>query len=471
MTLLIVTLFLGSCSEDIMDDINKNVNDPADVESKLIITDMMTSSAFSVAGSDLAFYASCYIEHNVGVYNQMYNAEIRGNEPKSSTTYNNSWSKMYNNLYNLKTVINKCSKGGTEEGNYHTLGIAQILSAYNWATLTDLMGNVPYKEALQPGVIFTPKIDSQESIYTEIFKYLDDAIENLSKKSSFSSLGKQDLYYNGDTEKWIKLAYGLKARYTMRLSLKSPKYADVITYANKSFADASEQCQFAYNGTSSKSPFYQFYTDRNYFGASKSFHDKLTERNDPRDTIYFKAPKKGVSLEFAPNGKPEQNQDKYGISGLSSPTAPSYIMTYHELEFLKAEANARLNNLTDAKEALKKAIVASCAKVNVGISSADAEAYYKKLEPRFTDKDATLDEIMMQKYIACYEEEAIEAYNDVRRLKAMGHNPIKLENTLQFPLRFTYGAADVTANVNVKEAYGDGSYVYTENVWWAGGSR
>ena len=40
-----------------------------------------------------------------------------------------------------------------------------------------------------------------------------------------------------------------------------------------------------------------------------------------------------------------------------------------------------------------------------------------------------------------------------------------------FPLRMAYGAEDVNTNVNVREAYGDGTYVYSENVWWAGGTR
>ena len=73
--------------------------------------------------------------------------------------------------------------------------------------------------------------------------------------------------------------------------------------------------------------------------------------------------------------------------------------------------------------------------------------------------------------MAFYEEEAVEAYNDYRRLKAMGNDFIKLANPLKFPLRFTYGSEDVTTNENVRSAYGDGSYVYTENVWWAGGTR
>jgi hypothetical protein len=56
----------------------------------------------------------------------------------------------------------------------------------------------------------------------------------------------------------------------------------------------------------------------------------------------------------------------------------------------------------------------------------------------------------------------------------MGNNVINLSNPLNttlFPLRFTYGSSDVTTNANVRSAYADGTYVYSENVWWAGGTR
>lgn len=467
-----------SCSEDIMDDINKNVNDPTAVASNLIITDVMTSTAFSVTSSDLAFYASCYVEHNVGVYGQMYNAEIRVSEPTSSTTYNNSWNSIYQNLLNLKTIIAKCSEGGSEEGNFRTLGIAQTLTAYNLAILTDVMGDVPWTEALQPGIIFTPVLDKQQAIYTEIFTLLDNATTNLAKETTFPLLGKQDFIYGGNaasTGKWIKFANGLKARYTMRLSKVTPDYDKVITNANASFANAGEQCQFNYNGSTTKSPFQMFFDDRDYFGASTSFHNKLVERGDPRDTVFFKPHSSGGELLFAPNGTPVQSQGVYAISAISSLTAPTYLMSYHELEFLKAEAYARKNDLDNAKTALKKAIVAACGKVNIGVSATNAEAYYEDVVlPKLTSQDAALREIMVQKYIAFFEEEAVEAYNDIRRLKAMGNNFIQLDNPLnntKFPLRFTYGSEDVTTNENVRNAYGDGNYVYTENVWWAGGSR
>ena len=465
-------LFVG-CSEDTMDKINENVNDPKTSPSTFILTDVMTSTSFSTTGADYAFYSSVFMEYNVGIWGQMYNAETRVGEPISATTYNNSWDGQYANLYNLKQVINKCSEGGSEAGNFLNLGIAQILSAYQLAMLTDLMGDVPYKEALQPGVIYQPKLDKQEELYAEVFRLLDDAIANLGKTFTFASLGTQDLIYKGDKAKWIKAANGLKARYTLRLSLKNAKYDKVIEYANASFASAAEDFKYVYNGGSTVNPFSRFQRDRDYFGASKSLKAKLDAFADPRASKFFKPYTTGGALLFADNGEPEQVQKKYSISALTSTTSPTRLMSYHELQFVKAEAYVRMGaaQLANAGDALKKGVEAAF--IKVGLTAAQADAYYTaSVLPRFTADP--LKEVMNQKYLALYDEEAIESYNDYRRLKAMGNeNLITLANPnkTKFPLRFTYGTSDVTTNLNIKDAYGDGTYVYTENVWWAGGTR
>ncbi len=63
-------------------------------------------------------------------------------------------------------------------------------------------------------------------------------------------------------------------------------------------------------------------------------------------------------------------------------------------------------------------------KVNIGLSAAAAVDYFNtSVRPKFQTNP--LSEVMNQKYIAFYEEEALEAYNDYRRLKAMGNNVIK----------------------------------------------
>ncbi|MBV2246732.1 MAG: SusD/RagB family nutrient-binding outer membrane lipoprotein [Lentimicrobium sp.] len=471
LTIPALILVMAGCSQDTLEDINENKNNPVDVPSKLIITDVMTKTAFSITGSDLAFYASVYVEHNVGIYNQMYNAEIRSGEPSLATTYNNSWGSIYETLYNLKIILNKTAEGGSEDKDVHIRGIAQVLTAYNLAILTDLFGDVPYSEALQPGVIFQPKLDKQEDLYLEVFRLLDEGIANLKKETVVAGLGGQDFIYGGNINNWIKFAYGLKARYSARLAFRNGgKWDDVITFANLSFTSDAEEAKFVYDGTTTNSPFYTFFKDRDYYGASSSLHSKLTERNDPRDDVFF-VPYPGVDeIHFAPNGTPSQQQGFYGISGIMSPTAPTYLLSYHEIEFLKAEAYARQGGASaNAEAALKNGIEAAFAKVDMEMDSA---YFADEVLPRFNTDP--VKEVMVQKYFAFFESEAVEAYNDIRRLKAMGNDFINLENpnnTTKFPHRYSYGADDVTTNLNILEAYGNGSYVYTEKVWWAGGSR
>jgi hypothetical protein len=399
----------------------------------------------------------------------MYDAETRVAEPISSTTYNNGWNNLYSNLYALKIVIEKCTTGD-EAGNYLNLGIAQVLAAYDLAMLTDLFGDTPYTEALQPGVIYQPKMDKQQALYTEVFRLLNEAVTNLGKTTTFPSLAGQDLIYGGNKTKWIKAANGLLARYTMRLSKGTPNYGKVLEYAAASFTIPADEFKYTYTGSSSVNPFSRFFQDRNYFGASQSLNDKLGARNDPRNAKFFKPAEGQSTVIFAPNGKPQEIQKYYGYSGLTSTTAPTYLLSYHELQFLKAEAYARQSpaNIASAETALIEGIKAAF--VKVGLTAADATTYYNtSVKALFTANP--LKEIMNQKYLSEYEDEGVEAFNDYRRLKGMNETHVTLVNTLQFPLRFSYGSSDVTTNPNVRDAYGDGSYVYTEKVWWAGGTR
>ena len=458
-----------ACDEDTMDEINKNKNNPTDVQSKFILTDVMTSTAFHGVSGDYAYYASCYIEHNVGISNQLYRAETRASEPISSSTYSNAWTQSYSELSHLKICIEKCQEGGSENGNYYGLGISQVLTAYNLALLTDLFGDVPWSEALQVGVIYTPKLDSQESIYQTIFQLLDEAIANFGKDCSYS-IGAQDFYYKGDVSKWTMFAYGLKARYTMRLLYraadKNAELNKVIEYADNSFKSAADEAKFAlYDGKSAISPFYKFMKDRNYYGASQSLADLLDAKADPRINVFFDG------SDFAPNGTPEQKQDYYSKSAISVPTAPTYLLSYHEIEFLKAEAYARLGNYDEAKAACGKAITAACKKVNINLKDDDIADYVSNIQ-KAINGTAAVAEIAIQKYLAFYEEEAVEAYNDIRRWKALGENNIPLAHPTpdMFPLRFTYGNDDVTANPNVYNAFSS-TDIYKDNVWWAGGTK
>lgn len=493
-SIVIGALSLQSCSEDKMDDINKNKNNPEFVESRFILTEVMTKTGFYVTGSDLAFYASIYTELLGGAHAQFYNAQERLGEPALSTTYNNLWNAIYVNLRSLKMVEQKCSEGGAEAGNYNALGVAQILKAYNLALLTDLFGDVPYSEALEPLKNPQAKIDKQEDLYKEVFRLLDDAVVNLAKESKYPSIGKQDLIYkNGNSESWIKAAYGLKARYLMRLSAKNPDYQGVIDNVNKSFANSIEDFNYQVPGVDY--PFYTVFQAREGMFSSKTYYDlmKRLDPEDPRLNDYFvKVGKENPTVVLVDHGgRVTQSQSTYSPSGLSWGTSSDlanatnavYLMSYHELLFLKAEAQARLG-IPEANATLQAAVDAGYINKKQKFTYVrftpstdpnipDPENGYNRNLPKNLTGEELLKRIAEEKYLSAFEVESIEMYNDIRRWKAMGENLIELQHKdpTKFPKRFAYGNSDVSNNPHVRAAYGDGSYVYTEDVWWAGGTR
>ena len=89
-----VSLALAGCSEDVMDRINQDTSHTNSVDGKFILADLITSTAFSNVSGDFNTYSSSYVEYEVGIENQLYNAEIRLNEPSASSTFENTWGTM-----------------------------------------------------------------------------------------------------------------------------------------------------------------------------------------------------------------------------------------------------------------------------------------------------------------------------------------------------------------------------------------
>ncbi|NME67324.1 SusD/RagB family nutrient-binding outer membrane lipoprotein [Flammeovirga aprica] len=479
---------MTSCTDDIMNEINKNPNNPTEVPTSFTLTDVISRAAASVSSGDFGMYAALYVEHQVGIDGQFYNAETRIGQVTQTSTYNNAWVTAYTGLRDASDIIEHCSEGGREEGNFQMLGRALVLKAYYISVLTDVCGDVPFTEASDYKNYLTPKLDKQEQIYDDVFNILDEAIINLSKENTFQGQASdpsiQDVLYNrlnsranpdASIDAWIKFAHGLKARAHMRLSHINPSehsYQDVLDEVALSFTSDSEEARFDYNGSTSHNPNSLFLNVRAYYGASQSLRDNMDD-NDPRIAQFFipniytskNSPNFGKII-FAPNGM-ETAAPAYNVYGVSSyfldATQPSYLMSYHELKFLEAEAKERMaagSGVETAKDAIRAAFKAS--------KTENVEDYITSITT------FSIDRIMKEKYLAFFQAESLEAYNDMRRLRAMGETSyITLQHHApdKFPLRYTYGVGDVSNNPNVSEAQGDGQFVFTEKVWWAGGNR
>lgn len=468
----VITLSFSACSKGVMDRLNTDRNDPApqDVSTANILPSAIVETVFGTTGTDLAWYSSLYSEQSAGVDEQFYDADRR-NGITASSLVDNSGNAIYDNLSVLKDMIDRTSPGGRDP-NPALLGISQILTAYNLAIATDMWGDIPWTNALQGLTDVHPTYDTQQDVYTSILSLLNSAIDNLDGNSG-SAVAKQDLIYGGSASKWIKAAWSLKARYFMHLQSKVPHSLDsVLNCIPNGFASADDAFIFSkYEPTQiGSNPWFDFtFQERGDLCVGKTLLDLMTARNDPRIQEYFVPINKSGTIAAAPNGTASRTRAGNGVYSYSNITAgdasdatvPTPMMTYHELLFLQAEAEARKG--VGATAALKSAIEANF--VFHGLTSQAADAYYtSEVVPNLGATPADeLHEIMIQKYIGSYEQEAIETYNDVRRtgIPTM-HNPNNNLANFGFPERFPYASSEVTANAaNVPTIN-----IYHDKIWW-----
>ena len=213
-----VSMMTVSCSEDIMDRINKDEAHPGEsvVSAKFQLTDAIVSSVFTTNTGNFAWYVASYTEQILGTgNNQLKNAELRSiNETAAASTFDNEWNGTYLNLNNIQQMIAKCEEGGNSAGQLDIKAMGQILAAYDWGIMTDLFGNIPCSEAFK---VSAPKLDSQEDIYKHILELLDAAKGNLDQAiaCNMKNAGAYDVLFNGNLTQWRGLAHALKARYLL----------------------------------------------------------------------------------------------------------------------------------------------------------------------------------------------------------------------------------------------------------------
>ncbi len=463
------TLLITSCSEDVMDEINRDLNSALTMSAQSELPDAILKSAFETTGTDIAWYATVYVEQSAGTWAQSAQADKRVGQT-AATLFNNNWNNLYDVLMILDDILKKTDPATGDEDNLYARGIAQILTAYNLAVLTDMWGEVPWTEALKGAEILQPKYDKQSEIYPKIIQYLDDGIATLNSVTTFSVVG--DYIYGGSSAtakaKWIKTAYSLKARYAMRLSaVDSNASTKALAAITNGFAGNADNFIFAkYEASATgENPWYQFLYDRTHLSVSQTLYNLMVARSDPRIPVYFL--QVGGAYAPAPNGTAVESQGGvYSQSRLTANgrTAATPMMTYHELKFIEAEAKFRTSNATWTTS-LQQAIEANF--LWHGLTAADAATYYTtSVQPLLTAGNE-LKEILTQKYIAFYEFEAIEAYNDYRRVPSFLTLNNPNNNTTGFIWRFPYPTSEEASNsANIPEID-----VFTEKVWWAGGTE
>ncbi|MCS3795481.1 SusD/RagB family nutrient-binding outer membrane lipoprotein [Niastella sp. OAS944] len=467
---------------------NINPNASSDVSLSAVLTGAEVSLGFTT-GINAGLLTNIYTQQASGANGD---AAPFDNYTTSPGYFNTTWLTYYTNvLTNLKIIQQTAS---TQQLPYYS-GIARVLTAFSYGTLTDIFGNVPFKEALYGNGITNPVYDNQEDIYPALQSQLDSAITELSQPVS-ANLGAtpsgDDVIFKGVISSWIATAYTLKARYAIHLSKVNATDAaqKVLSYLyngstwrgiQSNITDA--QVVFG-SSTTNANPFYQQNTNRpGWIGLGASFvnllnGNKVTDANTKAEGTYVD-PRRAYFATNYPTGSTTYQGSVAGVPGAYSrigsfygvATAPVILVSYSEAKFLEAEARILLNAADPkAQTALEAAVRASFSKVISNSSDPYAtpqkQTDYIAAKATLTGTAANdIETIITQKYIALFLQP--EVWNDYRRT---GYPAIPLAQNAthsanpngQIPRRIPYPQNETSLNKNTPA----GSTYQSPRLWW-----
>ena len=273
------------------------------------------------------------------------------------------WTDLYGCLTDIEDI--GAMSSALHEDNYRA--IALIYKSWAYSILTDLYGDVPYSQATKATeALFQPEFDKQKYVYEQLLKNLDTAAKILNSGAALTYGG--DMVYDANSVsagaspgiiKWKKFANSLKLRLLLRIYNRRDEMNinEQITAILLNpdvypvFTGNADEAIFKYTGSYPYfNPYYKSrqvdWRDNDYF--TKFFINKLNEDEDPRRAAW--------ATQVVVNGQPQYTGIESGYpadveykvgknssynDGLKTVASLGIMMTYAEVEFIKAELALR----------------------------------------------------------------------------------------------------------------------------------
>ena len=386
--------------------------------------------------------------------------------PTATDVGGDIWRQTYFGLgANLDYII----KEGAKKGQWDYVGAAYALKAFMFQMNTDVYGDMIFYEAFKENTS-TFKYDDQPTVYKGVDSLCHLALNYLERKDlnvSNSLLSKGDFVYNGNASLWIKFVNGLLAKNHHRYFNKPNYRADsVIYYVDRSFVNGNDDFLVPFDATKNDDAnFFGTYRDNLTFFRQTNFIVKLLDgttlagssaftNRDPRikhmlassnDTANGLGTYRGIEPG---TGDPNSGNNRVAVpwadSTYDNPSATRFdpsrgkylfrdkavspVMSYAELQFIKAEAAFKTDKAL-AYTAYKNGINAHFDFINrsvyprsnsplfhqAPISTAERNAYLAGNNVKQTAAALTISDIMLQKYIALWGWGFVETWVDMRR--------------------------------------------------------
>lgn len=280
---LLTTFGLLSGCDKGFDELNTNKVDPTTLNPSFQLNKAITDATYLDGFGTLQ-----HLTYEFGIVQQIitpYGSSLAGANYNQNNVANtpNVWQNYYRNV--LKQVGDVVERTRDDQARSNLHHSARIWKAYAFMIITDTYGDIPYFEGgkgYQEDII-QPKYDSQEVIYKDILKELEEASAALDASKPIELT---DILYGGDVAKWKKFGYSLMFRAAMRLSKVEPNTAQA--YVAKAVAGGLMQSN-ADNATMRHTALYNNYIaqhlaarEKTNFYLAAPFVNYLKENNDPR---------------------------------------------------------------------------------------------------------------------------------------------------------------------------------------------
>lgn len=447
-------------------DVNKDPNNPSDVQEALLLVPIEMAVSTDLAGGGLTIGNFTTIAQTTAYWTQQtalnqlppQTDEYRVRPDDMDQQFLVIYSTM---LQNLRILNNKAVSQG-----HHSYGvIAKVLTAYTLGITTDMFGDVPYSQALDGAL--HPIYDKQEDVYKTLQSMLDSAITENALDPSAIVPGSDDLLYGGDMSKWQKFAYSLKARYYIHLT-KAPGYNAAtqaglaLTALQNGFTSKDDEASFAVYAASpgQESPWSQNVIPGNGpIVLATTFVDFLKNDNDPRLPKMATKGSGGDYIGRIIGTAPAPDFSVYSGVGdfYAAEQAPQSLMSYSEVEFIKAEATFLQTGAAAATPIYIDAINSHMDELGIDPTSASAVTYVTSRTPLTTGN--AIQRIMEDKWIADFL--SIENFNDWRRTGFPVLTIVQNPYVPTIPRRMPYPLAELTSNPQPQQ-----SLKITDRVWW-----
>lgn len=392
----------------------------------------------------------------------------------SEAAGNSTWNTYYRWLINIKEM--ETSAIQNSDVNYEAISLT--LKSFALSQLTDSFGDIPMVEASRAeDGIFQPAFDTQEAVYGQIFQDLERA--NSLYDDTQAMIYGDDILFHNDVKKWRKFTNSLHLRLLLRVSNRTEmnSFAKLATMISNSdqypvFENTAESAILQITGvTPNLSPWGRAIDFTTFRSMSEFFADHLNALEDPRRAKFMTQARemdgttyigyRGIPSGFDGN----ENQFQYLPSNhnrvLVEAPMISLILTYAEVEFIKAELAQRGVIESDAGVHYENGVKASMEQWEVEMT----EEYFANPEAAY---DGTLERIMLQKYLGLYFND-YQQWFEYRRtgLPVLPKNEGMLNNQ-RTPVRFKY---PVSVQINNPENYNTavarmGADDINTKIWW-----